>query len=309
MHVGGKQKYMNVLQTIALTKTFRSGAGIFDIEITIKKGEACGLLGVEGAGKSTVLKAVLGLIRPSSGKVVFSGKEVKKLSPVLLQNTGYLPGNYDFYTDLSGKEFLGLMGAGRKVDASYRDDVLKTLSVPESDLKKKVWKLSPNGQQKLALTAALQHKPLLLVLDEPVQRLTISERDAVYGLIHRFKDEGGAVLLASKSVVEVEKFCSQIAFLHQGRIVSRETVDTLRSKSLYNITLAMTPPLSDKFLEKLSAAKMHRFQDSVHFQVPGDIKTLLLKFLDKGDMKDLEITRSPLDDVYEKFYARGEEDA
>jgi ABC-2 type transport system ATP-binding protein len=310
---------MNVLTVQGLTKHYRptlqqllskkDRSGVSDINITINKGEAYGLLGANGAGKTTIIRTVLGFVRPSRGKVVFMGKKNVRILNTLLRNTGYLPGDYAFYDDFSGLQFLKFMAVGRKVEPVYREHLTKVLGFDKADLKEKIWAYSTGQMQKLAIVAALQHKPPFLVLDEPTHGMTMPERKAFYGLIDTYTSQGGAVLISSTSAPEVEMLCTRVAVLDRGRILAEETPETLRQRSIYNFSVNVDPEQKSLFFEEKGFKGPQKAGRSVHFQAAGDIDSLLRQLQEAGRIKGLELERACIEDVIRRFYAKGDKNA
>jgi ABC-2 type transport system ATP-binding protein len=310
---------MNVLKVQGLSKHYRptlhqlitkkDRSGVFDINISIDKGEVYGLLGADGAGKTTIIRTILGFVRRNKGKVVFMGKPNIRILNTLLSKTGYLPGEYAFYDDFSGLQFLKFMAAGRKVEPAFREHLTTALGFTKGDLKDKIWEYSTGQMQKLAIVAAMQHKPPFLVLDEPTNEMRMPERKAFYGLIDSFTSEGGAVLIASTSAPEVETLCNRVAVLDQGRILAEETPQTLRQRSIYNFAVNVHPEPDSLFFEKKGFKEPQKAGRSVHFQAAGDIDSLLRHLQEAGRIKGLELERACIEDVIRRFYAKGDKNA
>ncbi len=313
---------MNVLSVSGLTKNYRRSlkqlvdkksekdrSGIFDINFSIDKGEVYGLLGSAGAGKTTIIRSILGYIRPASGEVIFLGKKNIRILNTLLKHTGYMPEEYDFYEDANGWQFLKFMAAGRAVDPAFRERLAEGMGLDNKKLGEKVWWYTPVQQQKLVMVAAMQHKPSFLVLDEPTRFLNMPERQTFYGLIDTYTADGGAVLLSSTSAPEVETICSKVAVLHKGKIIAEETPESLRRKSVYNFAVNMEPVLDDGFFEQVGSAGYNKGGKATHFQAAGDINSLLQQLQGTGRIKGLELERAPIADVISRFYAKEDKHA
>ncbi len=313
---------MNVLNVSGLTKAYRRsfrqlvdkkaekvGPGIYNIDISIDKGEVYGLLGTDGAGKTTVIRSILGFVRPNSGKIVFLGKQNVRVLNTLLKNAGYVPEEYEFYEDFNGWQFLKFMAAGRKVDPAYRERLAAVLGFNKENLKENVWGYTSVQQQKLVMVAAMQHKPPFLLLDEPTRHMNMPEKQAIYGLIDTYTAEGGAVLLSSTSASEVETICSRVAVMHKGRIIAEEAPESLQRKAIHNFAVHMEPALDSWFLEKVGSAGFQKGGRSVHFQAAGDINSLLQQLQAAGRIKGLEMERAPVEDVVNRFYAKEDKHA
>lgn len=310
---------MNVLTVQGLTKRYRPSlqqliakkdrSGIFDINMTINKGEVYGLLGPNGAGKTTLIRTILGFVRPSEGKVVFMGKGNVWVLNSLLRSTGYLPEEYDFYEDFTGWQFLQFMAVGRAVDPAYREHLTAALGVTKEMLKERIWSYTHGKMQKLAIVAAMQHKPPFLVLDEPTGEMSMPERKAFYGLIDTYTARGGTVLISSISASEMETLCNRVAVMNLGRIVAEETPETLRRRAIYNFAVEVPPETDSLFFDEKGFIKSQKAGRAVHFQAAGDIDSLLRQLQEAGRIKGLELERACIEDVIRRFYAKGEKNA
>jgi len=272
----------------------------------VAHGEVYGLLGLEGAGKTTLIRSVLGFVRPRSGKIIFKGKRVFWGLNTLLKNTGYMPQEYSFYEDFSGEQFLKFMSSGRRVDPAYRKKLLTALSLDRDTLKSRVWEYAPVLQQKLVLAAAMQHKPPFLALDEPARQMNMPEKQALYRLLDSYTAGGGTILLATTNTAEAETICSRIALLHQGRILAEETPDSLNRKAIYNFAVHMEPVPGENFYEETRATSPRPGGRSLYFQAAGDISVILSELQKAGRIKALELERAPLEDALARFYQKEE---
>jgi ABC-2 type transport system ATP-binding protein len=308
-----------VLQVSGLTRGYRRSlgqlvdketrqlrSGIFNVSFSVARGEVYGLLGMEGAGKTTLIRSVLGFVRPSSGKVIFQGKRVLWGLNTFVRNAGYLPQEYNFYEDMSGEQFLKFMSSGRQVDPAYRKKLLTALKLDRDTLKSRVWEYAPVLQQKLVLAAAMQHKPPFLALDEPTHQMNMPEQQAIYRLLDSYTAGGGTVLLATTSAAEAETICSRIALLHQGRIIAEETPESLNRKAIYNFAVHMEPVPGENFYTETGATPPRPGGRSLHFQAAGDISRILSELHKAGRIQSLELERAPLEDSLARFYKKEE---
>ena len=310
---------MNVLQVSGLTKAYRrslrqlvekeSRSGIFNISFSIAKGEVFGLLGVEGSGKTTLIRTILGFTRPSSGTVTFLGKKSHRFLNTMLRKSGYMPEEYSFYEEFSGLQFLKFMSSGRKVDPSFTKGLTDALGLSGEVLREKVWQYSVVQQHKLVMVAAMQHNPPLLVLDEPTRQMSMPERQAFYRLVDRYTAQGGTVLLSTTNVVEAETLCDRIALLHGGKVLALETPESLGEKAIYNFAVHMEPAPDPDSLEGIGATPPQKGGRSHHFQAAGDINHLLQGLKKAGRVKTLDLERAALEHLLYRFYEKEDSDA
>lgn len=237
---------MNVLQIDHLTRNYGNGKGIFDVSFSVGEGEVFGFLGPNGAGKTTTIRHLMGFIRPKEGFCRIDGKDCWKASAEIQQHLGYIPGEINFFDDMSGREFLRFMARYRQIPAENRQKEL--LERFELNPKGKIKKMSKGMKQKLGIVAALMHDPQILILDEPTSGLDPLMQNLFIQLIAEEKARGKTILLSSHMFEEVERTCDRIGIIRQGRMVAIDSVDTLRSRHLRTYTVQLdTPELAQNF--------------------------------------------------------------
>ena len=158
-----------VIQTERLTKSYGSHRGIVELDLDVQEGEVFGFLGPNGAGKTTTMRVLLDLIRPSSGRAEVFGIETTADPVAIHRRVGYLPGEFDLYDRLTGADTIAYFGNLRGgVDAGYVAELVERLDL---DTSRPFREYSKGNKQKVGLVVALQHKPDLLILDEPTAGL------------------------------------------------------------------------------------------------------------------------------------------
>lgn len=237
---------MNVLQIDHLTRDYGNGKGIFDVSFSVGEGEVFGFLGPNGAGKTTTIRHLMGFIRPKKGCCRIDGKDCWKARAEIQQHLGYIPGEINFFDDMSGREFLRFMARYRQIPTENRQKEL--LERFELNPKGKIKKMSKGMKQKLGIVAALMHDPQILILDEPTSGLDPLMQNLFIQLIAEEKAHGKTILLSSHMFEEVERTCDRIGIIRQGRMVAIDSVDTLRSRHLRTYTVQLdTPELAQNF--------------------------------------------------------------
>lgn len=220
-----------MLEIRDLKKHFRSIPSVDGVSFTAPQGTVTGYLGPNGSGKSTTVKIVVGLIEPSDGDVLYRGRSVFQDMPRFQQRIGYVPEDPHLYSYLSGYEYLELVGLLRllpdqrlkiKIERFLRlfglwEDRLSPLS-----------SYSKGMRQKVLLAAALLHDPEIVILDEPFSGLDVNSALALRGLIRSLAEAGKTVLLSSHEMDAVEKVCSRVVILYQGKVVASDSVERLR---------------------------------------------------------------------------------
>lgn len=156
---------MEIIKAAKLTKYYGKARGIIDLDLTVAQGEFFGFIGPNGAGKSTTIRTLLGLIAPTSGTAMVFGKDVTKEKESILQDIGYLPSEALFYQGMKVEDVLKLSADLRKKDCTAESKLLcERLRL---DTARRIDDLSFGNRKKVAIVCALQHRPKLLVLDEP----------------------------------------------------------------------------------------------------------------------------------------------
>jgi ABC-2 type transport system ATP-binding protein len=225
----------SIIQTEALTKSYGVHRGIVDVDLTVDAGEVFGFLGPNGAGKTTTIRILLDLIRPTSGVARVFGI-VSSDDPVAIhRRIGYLPGEFDLYDRLTGAEtieyFANLRGG---LDRAYSATLIERLGLDPS---RRFREYSKGNKQKVGLVCALQHRPELLVLDEPTAGLDPLVQQVFNELLFEAKAEGRTVFLSSHIISEVERTCDRVAIIRDGRIVRQDSVDALRELAAHEVEL------------------------------------------------------------------------
>ena len=214
---------MNPIEVIGLSKSFGQTQALKNISFSIEKGELFGLIGPDGAGKSTLFNVLVTLLHPDAGTAVIDGydliKDYKKIRIII----GYLPGNFSLYGDLSCKENLEFFATlyGESVQKNYNliYPIWKQLLRFE---KRKVAALSGGMKQKLALCCALIHKPKILFLDEPTTGVDPVSRRELWDILKLLETENISVLV-STSYMDEATLCNRIGLIQNGQLLESNT--------------------------------------------------------------------------------------
>ena len=215
---------MNAIELRGLTKTYQSFQ-LGPLDLTLPMGTILGLVGENGAGKSTTLKSILDLIRPGAGSVTVLGQAVPDAYPSLKEEIGVVLDELAIPGFLDAREVGKLMASAYSSwDEQVYQSYLAKLDLPAD---KKYKDFSRGMKMKLALAAALSHHARLLILDEATSGLDPMVRQEILDILYDFCDEEHAILLSSHIVSDLEKICDYIAFLHKGKLVLVEEKDRL----------------------------------------------------------------------------------
>lgn len=289
---------MEIIQTANLTKYYGKERGIIDLDLIVTQGEFFGFIGPNGAGKSTTIRTLLGLIAPTSGSARIFGKDVTKEKESVLQDIGYLPSEALFYGGMKVKEILKLSADLRKKNCTAEAKLL--CERLQLDTSRKVDDLSFGNRKKVAIVCALQHRPKLLVLDEPTGGLDPLMQKEFFDILQERNKEGTTVFLSSHVLSEIQRNCNRAAIIRDGRIIAQGSVDDLSKTSAKRITVH-----GSIHIEGLNGIRDRKeTDDTVSFLYSGDMESLL-HTLSSGHVDDLTITEPDLEEVFLHYYEKG----
>ncbi|MGN0523779.1 MAG: ABC transporter ATP-binding protein [Eubacterium sp.] len=288
---------MEIIKTAKLTKYYGKARGIVDLDLTVSQGEFFGFIGPNGAGKSTTIRILLGLIAPTSGSAVIFGKDVTKEKKSILQNIGYLPSEALFYRGMKVKDVLKLSADLRKKDCTQEAKIL--CERLQLDTSRRVEELSFGNRKKVAIVCALQHKPDLLVLDEPTGGLDPLMQKEFFDILQERNDDGATILLSSHVLSEIQRNCTRAAIIRDGKIIACNSVDVLSNTNAKRITVH-----GNVNLDNLNGVKDKKdLENSVSFLYNGNMNSLLC-VLSTGQVNDLTITEPDLEEVFLHYYEK-----
>lgn len=226
---------MNVaVEVKSLVKDFGSIRALDGLDFKIEKGEIFGLIGLNGAGKTTALRITSTLLLPTSGSVTVFGYDVVNEASEVRNLISYLPEEAGAYKNLSGFEYLRFMANFRTKDKTKVDDLVNIateISGLGDRLKDKVKGYSKGMKRRLLVARALMTKPKLAILDEPNSGLDVLHSVHVRTLIKRYsKEHNVTVLLSSHNMLEVEYLCDRVAIVNKGKVVIEGSPDELKTK-------------------------------------------------------------------------------
>src|SRR5690606_16516093 len=220
---------MDMVQVVDLVKTYNKGAltAVDHVDFSVKKGELFGLIGPDGAGKTSIFRILTTLLMPTEGAATVAGLDVVKEYKQIRKLVGYMPGKFSLYQDLTIEENLNFFASvfGTTVEENY--DLIKDIYVQIEPFKdRRAGKLSGGMKQKLALCCALIHKPEVLFLDEPTTGVDVVSRKEFWEVLARLKDQGITILVSTPYMDEAT-LCERIALIQNSQILSVETPEEI----------------------------------------------------------------------------------
>ena len=206
-----------------LTKRFGKLLAVDDLSLEVAQGEIFGILGSNGAGKTTTLKVLCGLLRPDGGRVEVAGIDVLQDPVEAKGRIGFLPEAPALYDQLSGKEFLEMIGTLRGIAPKRLDEkidrLLETMELTASR-DQNVGTYSRGMRQKLAFASAIIHEPAILILDEPLSGLDPRFGKLFKSWIREHAEAGRSVLMSTHVTANAEQMCDRVAIMDKGRLIS-----------------------------------------------------------------------------------------
>lgn len=210
-----------MLEFIDVKKYYNSNKAVDGISFGVSAGEVLGLIGANGAGKSTTISMIATLIHPDSGHIYYDGRDIVKHPDYMRSRLGFVPQETALYPSLSGKDNLMFWGRanhirGKQLKERIRD-VSRMVGITEEMLLKKVSAYSGGMKRRLNIGAALLHLPGLIVMDEPTAGLDMESRNQIMQAVIRMKEQGACVVYAGHYLEEMEMICDKVCIIDRGR--------------------------------------------------------------------------------------------
>lgn len=221
-----------VIRAVDLTKRFGSFTAVDHINFSVRKGEIFGFLGANGAGKTTAMRMLCGLSKPTSGKGLVAGYDIEKESEMVKKNIGYMSQKFSLYEDLKVWEnvrlFAGIYGISDKIIAQKTDETLKKIGLL-NERNTFVKDLPLGWKQRLAFSVAIFHEPAIVFLDEPTGGVDPITRRQFWESIYEAAAQGITVFVTTHYMDEAE-YCNRVSIMVDGRIEALDSPANLRSK-------------------------------------------------------------------------------
>lgn len=234
---------MKAIEISHIGKKYKDCVALEDISLGVDSGEIFGLIGPDGAGKTTLFRILTTLLLPDSGHASVNGLDVVKDYREIRRSIGYMPGHFSLYQDLTVEENLNFFATifGTTVRENY-DNIKEIYSQIEPFRNRKAGKLSGGMKQKLALCCALVHRPVTLFLDEPTTGVDAVSRREFWNMLYRIRDNGVTIFVSTPYMDEAS-MCSRIALIQQGGIIDTGTPEGIIGKYPYTLLAVEGEPI------------------------------------------------------------------
>ncbi len=282
-----------------LTKDYGGRKGIFDLSFEVENGEVFGLLGPEGAGKTTVISQLLGFASASRGRCFINGKSCHTRSAEIMEFTGYLPEEISLPEDMTGLAFVRFMAEIKGIKSIERAQQVAERF--ELDLDERIRKMSRRTRKKVGIVCAFMHDPAVILLDEPMGGLDALMQGRLNDLILEEKGKGKTILFASHTFEEVERICDRVGMIKKGLMVNVDDIAGIRAakKKSYIVSFATDEDAQRFAREGFEVISLSGRQITVSLK--GEMMPLV-KALGSYQVVGLEMVAQSLEDVFIHFY-------
>ena len=223
---------MPAIATDGLTRRFGDFVAVDDVNLRVAAGQFFGFLGPNGAGKSTTIRMLTGLLAPTAGTIEILGRDMADRPVDVKRQIGVVPEGMALFGRLTGAEYLTFVGRmyglDRDTTAQRTGELLDFMQLA-GEPRKLVADYSHGMQKKLALAAAVIHAPRVLFLDEPFEGVDAVASNTLKAMLQRMIARGATIFLTSHVLEIVERLCSHVAIIHQGRLVAQGSIEELRA--------------------------------------------------------------------------------
>jgi len=300
-----KNDPVKAIEIETLTKRYGKSRGVEDLSFDVEQGEIFGYLGPNGSGKTTTIRCLMGLLRPTSGQCRILGERIAHGKATQHNRIGYLPGDFRTWPGLTPRKLLRLLarlGHGEEVNRR-QEELAEKLDL---SLDRKMRALSKGNRQKVGIVYAFQHQPDVLILDEPTIGLDPLVRQNVLDLIRETAQTEATILLSSHDLSEVAAVCARAAILREGRLVELAPISRIVQQGQRRIkvwfkegTQVPTPPA-----DQLPGVRVIRQNsNTLHVAYQGSVDALL-KWLAQFPVDRIATPETSLEEAFIQYYRK-----
>jgi len=294
----------SIIEVEGLTKSYGDKRGVIDVSLEVGEGEVFGFLGPNGAGKTTTIRVLMALLRADAGAARIAGLDCWRQSIEVKRLIGYVPGEPSLDPNLTGGQILEYFANLRGgVDQAYLKRLIERLDL---DTSRKFRQYSTGNKRKVVLIQAFMHKPRVLILDEPTNGLDPLNQQVFDGIVMEARDEGRTVLLSSHVLSEVEKTCTRVGIIREGRLVRVGGVAELKDIKRYEITISFAHPVAVETFARLDGVtdvESLSGGSAVRLAMQGAADAVI-KAAAQFPVVSLTSYEPSLEDVFLRFYER-----
>ncbi len=295
---------MSVIRTRNLTKYYGKSRGIIDVNLDVEKGEIFGFIGPNGAGKSTTIRTLLSFIHPTYGKSEIFNMDCFRESEKIKKKTGYISSDVNYYDDMRVNDLLSYSGKFYRKDCTKRINELADIFDVELD--RKIESLSFGNRKKVGILQAFIHEPELLILDEPTSSLDPLMQKSFYELLLEENRKGTTIFLSSHILNEVQKICSRVGIIKEGKLLKVESIESIRANKYKKIKVELKNEINAESLECNGVEHLEIKGKQIEFLFAGTMG-IIVKELSNLNIENLWIEEPSLEEVFMHYYEKGDE--
>lgn len=292
---------MNVIEIDRLSKYYGKARGITDVSFNVEEGEIFGFIGPNGAGKSTTIRTLLALIYPTSGSATIFGRDCIREGAEIRKDIGYLPSEVFYYDNMRIIDLLKYSASfypGVKLDRMYQ-----LAEIMDLELKRKIDDLSSGNKKKVGIVQGLLHSPKLIILDEPTGGLDPLMQHKFFQLIQEENRKGVTVLFSSHILSEVQKICTRVGIIKEGKMIRIEGIDSLEHNNYKKFRIEMDQPMPEGYFSLPGISDLSVSNRSVSFIFKGDINNIISK-LHERRVTNLLVEEPSLEEIFLHYYEK-----
>ena len=296
---------MPAIQLTNVSKRYGAYAAVTDLNLRVAEGEVIGFLGPNGAGKTTTIRLLLGFLRPSAGSVQLLGHDMAepKAARQARGELGFVPDVAGLDLAATGFWLLDELARLQRRAPVDRQQLIDALELRPQDLKRPMGRLSRGTRQKINIVQGLQHRPGVIILDEPTEGLDPLAKRALFDLLRRAQQRGATIFFSSHVLAEVQELCDRVALIRSGRLVTVARIDDLRAHLQRRVTVQVAgeqDPVA-RALEGLPAVSGLTQREGRWQFLTGD-PLAALRLLATLPVTDIAIEPPSLEDVFLQYY-------
>lgn len=289
----------------SVSKRYGDFEAVSDLNLRVAAGEVLGFLGPNGAGKTTTIRLLLGFLRPTAGAVHLLGHDMAAPKAALQARSqlGFVPDVAGLDPAATGKWLLDELARLQRRPPVDRDRLLDALELRSQDLRRPMGRLSRGTRQKINIVQGMQHRPNLLILDEPTEGLDPLAKRALFGLLRETHARGATIFFSSHVLSEVEELCDRVALIRSGRLAAVDRIDDLRTQMQRRVTVQFannTPEIEQQLAALPGISTLTRTDNRWQF-LTGDLMATL-RLLAALPVVDVAIEPPSLEDIFLRYY-------
>jgi ABC-2 type transport system ATP-binding protein len=289
---------MSIIEVEQLTKYYGKSRGIVDVSFGVDEGEIFGFIGPNGAGKSTTIRLLLSLIHPSSGKAAVFGKDVTRDGPEIRKDIGYLPSEVYYYEGMKVIDLLKYSASFFKKDCTQRMQDLSEYM--ELELNRRISDLSYGNKKKVGIVQGLLHSPKLLFLDEPTSGLDPLMQRKFFDLVRQENARGVTVFFSSHILGEVQRMCTRVGIIREGRIAEISDIKTLQQNNYKKVRIS-ADGLDPQGFSLPGVTNLLSENGMLSFFFKGNINEVLHR-VSTLQVSDITIEEPTLEEIFMHYY-------